>query len=121
MSNMITPPPEPIRHHPTTSLVMTDLRALIHRMADELDRYRQILHDDRSPYHPLAVEARAALAQPAPQVDGPSYQELADAFAEGCRDSGKSGEPPFLGGARAVLARWGRPTLPLPTPTNKND
>jgi hypothetical protein len=36
--------------------------ALILRMADELDRYRQILHDGRSPYHPLATEARAALA-----------------------------------------------------------
>ena len=34
--------------------------ALIRLMADELDRYRQILHDGRSPYHPMATEALAA-------------------------------------------------------------
>ncbi|MFZ9848962.1 MAG: hypothetical protein ACO3EF_00170 [Vulcanococcus sp.] len=59
------------------------------------------------------LEARAALAQPGPEVMGPTDQELADAFAEGCRDGSKAGEPPFLGGARAVLARYGNhPAIP---------
>ena len=47
----------------------TDLHALIHRMADELDHYRQLLTDDRRELHPLATEARAALA------DGPAVPE----------------------------------------------
>jgi hypothetical protein len=33
-------------------------------MADELDHYRQLLMDNRCETHPLATEARAALAQP---------------------------------------------------------
>lgn len=45
---------------------MTDFHALINRMADELDYYRQLLTDDRREIHPLAAEARAALAQPGP-------------------------------------------------------
>ena len=47
---------------------MTDLRALCARMADELDHYRQLVMDDRREVHSLAVEARAALAQPEPDV-----------------------------------------------------
>ena len=46
---------------------MTDYRALCARMADELDRYRQLLMNDRRATHALATEARAALAQPEPQ------------------------------------------------------
>ena len=45
--------------------------ALIRLMADELDRYWQILHDGRSPYHPMATEARAALAAE-PHGEGPA-------------------------------------------------
>jgi hypothetical protein len=45
---------------------MTDLRILVARMADELDHYRQLLVDDRRETHELAVEARAALAEPLP-------------------------------------------------------
>ena len=48
---------------------MTDFRALCARMADELDHYRQLLTDDRRELHPLATEARAALA------DGPAVSE----------------------------------------------
>ena len=48
---------------------MTDLHALIHRMADELDHYRQLLTDNRTELHPLATEARAALA------DGPAVPD----------------------------------------------
>lgn len=39
---------------------------LIQRMADELDRYRQIATDDRRSTHPLSDEARAYLAQSEP-------------------------------------------------------
>ena len=39
-------------------------RAMIARMADELDHYRQLLMDDRREAHALATEARALLAQP---------------------------------------------------------
>ena len=42
---------------------MTDLHALIHRMADELDHNRQCLLDDRRVTHPLADKARAVLAR----------------------------------------------------------
>ena len=52
---------------PTTT---TNWRALIARMADELDHYRQLLMDDRRETHALATEARWFLAQPEPQ--GPS-------------------------------------------------
>lgn len=38
-----------------------DLHALIHRMADKLDHYSQLLSDDRRMEDPLATEARAAL------------------------------------------------------------
>jgi hypothetical protein len=50
---------------------MTDLHALIHRMADELDHYRQLLTDDRRELHPLATEARAVLAE----ADGPAVPD----------------------------------------------
>jgi hypothetical protein len=53
---------------------MTDYKALCARMADELDRYRQLLMDDRRETHALATEARAALAQP--ELEGPSDEEL---------------------------------------------
>lgn len=50
---------------------MTDFHALIHRMADELDHYRQLLTDDRRELHPLATEARAVLAE----ADGPAVPD----------------------------------------------
>lgn len=55
-----------------------------------------------------ADRARAALDRPEPQE--PTDEELAATFAKGCRDSlGNPDQPPFLAGARAVLAQWGRP------------
>lgn len=105
---------------------MVDLHALIHRMADELDRYRRILHDDRSPYHPLAAEARAALAEPEPEwltdeeLLGLMPEAMRDGFlyaAKVCSDAtGGQVKPRIfrvclntaaLEYARAVLARWG--------------
>ena len=58
----------------------------------------------------------AALAQPEPE--GPTDQEIADTFAQGCREgAGNPDQPPFLAGARAVLARFGRPAVqPVPVP-----
>jgi hypothetical protein len=41
----------------------TNPRDLIQRLADELDRYKQLLMDDRRETHPLANEARAVLAR----------------------------------------------------------
>ena len=46
---------------------MTDLRALITQLCDELDHNRQCLLDDRRLTHPLSDKARAALAK----TDGP--------------------------------------------------
>jgi len=54
---------------------MTDTtRDLIQRLADELDRYRRLLRDDRRETHPLANEARAYLAQP--ELDDSADDEL---------------------------------------------
>jgi len=83
----------------------TDWRALCARMGDELDHYR-IGKEGYDRSHPLAAEARAALTQPAPQ--GPSDEELYDYWIDtspefGCADS--------VGFARAVLARYGTPTI----------
>ena len=47
---------------------MTDLRALITQLCDELDHNRQCLLDDRRLTHPLSDKARAALVE----TDGPA-------------------------------------------------
>jgi hypothetical protein len=53
---------------------MTDTtRDLIQRMADKLDHYKHLLRGDRRRAHPLAIEARAYLAQPEPE--GPPTDE----------------------------------------------
>lgn len=53
---------------------MTDLHALITELADELDHNHQCLLDDRRLTHPLADKARAALAEPEPEVE-PTLRE----------------------------------------------
>ena len=75
---------------------MTDFRALCSRMADELDHNRQMLMDDRRLKHPLAEEARAALAEadgpavqsrePASVTTEPSDRELLELMPETMRD-----------------------------------
>lgn len=91
----------------------SDIRALISRMADELDHYRQLLGDDRREVHALAAEARAALAAE-PVGEGPTTAELMSLSAA-CNS------PSVF--ARAILARWGRPAAPpapvgeMPEPT----
>ena len=85
-----------------------DFRALCARMADELDHYRQLLMDDRRETHSLATEARAALAQPAPE--GPTDEELHQLWLDlyAFHDGPTSGDVAEI--ARAALARWGGPT-----------
>jgi hypothetical protein len=59
-----------------------DIRNLLIRMADELDHYWQLLSDDRREVHPLAVEARAALAaEPVGEV-GELVAELREKFEQ---------------------------------------
>jgi hypothetical protein len=93
---------------------MTDLHSLIHRMADELDHYRQLLMDDRREVHALATEARAALAQPEPEPEEPTKAEI-HAIADALLDGDSASRIDF---ARAVLARWGRPA-PQPVPVSE--
>ena len=70
------------------------------------------------------IDARSRYShQPAPPAEGeglPSDQEIADVFSQGCRDFSCSYKPLFLGGARAILARWGRPA-PAPAPATEGD
>lgn len=75
---------------------MTDLHALIRRMADELDAFNH-------PFpHPLATEARAVLAKSEPER--PTVMqiiELADQI-----EAAELGQVDLV---RAALARWSRP------------
>jgi len=107
---------------------MTDFRALCARMADELDRYRQLLMDNRRETHALATEARAALFQYEPE--GPTDDaELLVAYEQGAEARWREGFPESFSltdmerasktaGLRAVLARWGR-TAPQPVPVSE--
>lgn len=73
---------------------MTDFRALCARMADELN-------DFNHPFpHPLAAEARAALAQPEPE--GPTVMEIIELADE--IEAAELGQVDLV---RAALARWG--------------
>ena len=89
----------------------TDLRALCARMADELESYRTT--------HPLATEARAALAAE-PQGEGLSAADLLPVeppdiqttMAMQYRSAWREGVEDAWNEARAVLARWGRPAAP---------
>jgi hypothetical protein len=96
---------------------MTDLRDLIHRMADELDHNRQCLLDDRRVTHPLADKARAALAEPEPE--GPTDEDLESFLVDVAAEHGDIywAEPLVL--ARAVLARWGNYSAPQPIPVSE--
>ena len=59
-------------------MTSTDWRALCMELADALDHNRQCLLNDRRLTHPLADKARAlaVLAQPEPEVAGPTDEEL---------------------------------------------
>jgi hypothetical protein len=94
---------------------MTDFRALCARMADELDRYRQLLMDDRRETHALAAEARAALSQP--ELQGPSDKEWDELWDEEAEYFALYAEARRFG--RAALARWGRPAIAPQGPTDE--
>jgi hypothetical protein len=91
---------------------MTDTtRDLIQRLANELDHYKQLLMDDRRKTHPLANEARAALAQPEPQ--GPTLDDVSELCEEfgfhldESYDNLESAEA-LWEMFRAAIARWGK-------------
>jgi hypothetical protein len=80
---------------------MTDYKQLCARMADELDYYRQLLMDDRREVHALATEARAALAEPKPEV--PTVMQIIELADE--IEKAELGQVDLV---RAALARWGK-------------
>lgn len=106
---------------------MTDLRALITQLCDELDHNRQCLLDDRRLTHPLSDKARDALAEPEPE--GPTDEEIMELMPQQMRDDLAAAARAMLSfdpdisttasvfriilnrhvvdHARAVLARWG--------------
>jgi hypothetical protein len=85
-----------------TRTTMTDFRALCAELLDELD-FQSSHHSAVD----LKARARAALAQPEPQM--PTDEELYDLF-DWLKDEWQSNnerEFPLPVFARAVLARWG--------------
>ena len=62
---------------------MTDLHLLIHRMADRLDNYQQLLTDDNTELDPLATEARASLATEPPSLKQQALATLQKLSASG--------------------------------------
>ena len=102
----------------------TDWKALCAELADTLTKYQERLEEDYHPDRPEAKEldagfrvlerARAALAQPEPV--GPTDEELDSVFHEHCwADDDLMDHDDFVKAARAVLQRWGRPTItPIP-------
>jgi hypothetical protein len=74
------------------------------------------------PHHDLLVRARAALAQPEPQVPGPTDEELHQLWLElnEFHEGPTSGEVAEI--AHTALARWSRPAQPElqgPWPTDE--
>ena len=86
-------------------------RDLIQRLADELDHYKQLLMDNRRKTHPLAIEARAYLAQPEPE--GPTVMEIIELADE--IEAEDLGQVDLV---RRALARWGRLTTKSPWMTS---
>lgn len=79
---------------------MTDFRALCAELLSEFDYY-----SDWSDAEEVKERARVALAEPEPE--GPTDEELRELWNEGWDTSEEHGAFKF---ARAVLARWGRPS-----------
>jgi hypothetical protein len=96
---------------------MTDFRTLCAELVDELEDWVAFGDEaDCADAHALVDRARAALAQPEPQ--GPSKAELRQLFDDQSgyiNDEQVMWWADFHKAARAVLARWGRPTIkPVP-------
>ena len=102
----------------TAPAIRAALERLITMASDELATPGLWAHS-RASWDDAIAAARAAL-DAAPEGE-PSDQEIADVFSQGCRDLSRLHEPPFLGGARAVLARWARPAAPPAPLEGAND
>jgi len=102
----------------------TDWKALCAELTDEWDAASG---DPDMISFAIAIDrARAALAQPEPEVVGPTDEELLELLSRASGlpkpdsyivDGGRIISEPceILGFARAVLARWGRPAIkPVP-------
>ena len=84
----------------------TDFRALCVELVNEAIHLGSLPYE-QDPDPELIARARAALAEPEPVPAGPSDDELDELFVE----IDQSGEPEsWRSYARAVLARWGRPS-----------
>lgn len=82
---------------------MTELQALIHRMADELDNFNH-------PFpHPLAAEARAALAEPQGEGECPACEGTPKPGNQPCAVCGRHAPPPADGEVGELVA-WLRST-----------
>lgn len=100
---------------------MTDYKKLCAELVDELEGWVAYGDEiDIANAHVLIDRARAALAQPEPEVVGPpsdyidpehtgSDREMLEAFYVACRSEGGTADEIHLRGLRAVLARWGCP------------
>jgi hypothetical protein len=90
---------------------MTDFRTLCAELHEALEKRCETLEEDRL-LDRSAAALRAALAQPEPQGLEPTDDELQKA-ADAMRDEDDTLS--LVEYARAVLARWGRPTIePMP-------
>jgi hypothetical protein len=90
---------------------MTDFRAL----CSELFEIVEDEYSGTSCLMELRSRAQAALAQPEPQVHGPTDEQLAFLYYVHCGGSDAMGQVGFEDAARTVLARWGRPAIePVP-------
>lgn len=101
----------------TTETTMTDFRAELQALIDAAESFADPVIGHRIPWQTSLDRARDALAEP--QGEGPTDEELLTRAADAL---GYLGGPPWdmeptpmsadhlLTIARAVLARWGRPT-----------
>ena len=99
---------------PTTDedlLTLDELEAAWNAQADAFNSWDELGIDEIIWFAQQQALARAALAQPEPEVAGPSDEEL-EALAQELDDVPVQAVFAF---ARAVLARWGRPAIePVP-------
>jgi hypothetical protein len=103
----------------------TDYRAELQRLVQAYDEHGGKWPDENEQALFQAVEAaRATLAQPGPEGVPPGYidaehtgrdREMLEAFCKACRSEGGTADEVHLRGLKAVLTRWGRPTIePVP-------
>jgi hypothetical protein len=99
---------------------MTDYRTLCAELLDNLERYQSWYIEDNGygfdDLEALLRRADAALAQPEPQR--PTVMEIIELHTwmeDEWRTNNDGEDLPIVDFARAVLTRWGRPTIePVP-------